>query len=119
MTKTYVPKKYTITATYRGYAIKNTIKIKQVLSGKNVKVKKSARNLVLKAKLKQGKKAIKNKIITFKFKGKTYKAKTNKNGIAKVTLKNKVIKKLNSGKKYSFTITYLKDTIKRNIKVKS
>jgi predicted outer membrane repeat protein len=118
LTKKYVPKKYTITATYKGYTIKNTIKVKQVLSAKNFKVKKSAKKLVLTAKLKQGKKALKNKRVTFKFKGKKYKAKTNKKGVAKVTIKKKVIKKLKAGKKYKFTVTYLKDTIKRNVKVK-
>jgi hypothetical protein len=118
LTKAYTPKKYTMTATYKGYTIKNTINIKQVLSAKNVKVKKSAKKLVLTAKLKQGKKALKNKKITFKFKGKKYKAKTNKKGIAKVTIKKKVIKKLKAGKKYKFTITYLKDTVKRTVKVR-
>ena len=118
LTKTYVPKTYTLTATYKGYTIKNTIKVKQVLSAKNLKVKKSAKKLVLTAKLKQGKKALKNKKIIFKFKGKKYKAKTNKKGIAKVTIKKNVIKKLKVGKKYKFTVTYLKDTIKRNVKVK-
>ncbi|MBR3155360.1 MAG: Ig-like domain repeat protein, partial [Methanobrevibacter sp.] len=118
LTKTYVPKKYTLTATFKGYTIKNTIKVKQVLSAKNLKVKKSTKKLVLTAKLKQGKKALKNKKIIFKFKGKKYKAKTNKKGIAKVTIKKNVIKKLKVGKKYKFAVTYLKDTIKRNVKVK-
>ena len=118
LTKTYVPKTYALTATYKGYTIKNTIKVKQVLSAKNLKVKKSAKKLVLTAKLKQGKKALKNKKIIFKFKGKKYKAKTNKKGIAKVTIKKNIIKKLKVGKKYKFAVTYLKDTIKRNVKVK-
>ena len=118
LTKAYVPKTYTLTATYKGYTIKNTIKVKQVLSAKNLKVKKSAKKLVLTAKLKQGKKALKNKKIIFKFKGKKYKAKTNKKGIAKVTIKKNIIKKLKVGKKYKFAVTYLKDTIKRNVKVK-
>ena len=89
-----------------------------MLSAKNLKVKKSAKKLVLTAKLKQGKKALKNKKIIFKFKGKKYKAKTNKKGIAKVTIKKNIIKKLKVGKKYKFAVTYLKDTIKRNVKVK-
>jgi predicted outer membrane repeat protein len=118
LTKIFTPKKYTVTASYKGYTIKNTINVKQVLSAKTVKVKKSAKKLVLKAKLKQGKKALKNKKVTFKFKGKKYTAKTNKKGIAKVTVKKNVIKKLKAGKKYAYNVTYLKDTIKKYVKVK-
>ena len=112
------PKKYTITASYEGKSVKNTLTVKQVLKSTNKKVKKSAKKLVLKATLKQGKKAIKGKKITFKFKGKTYKAKTNKKGVAKVTVKKKVIKKLKAGKKYTVKVTYLKDSIKKTVKVK-
>ncbi|WP_296858490.1 hypothetical protein, partial [uncultured Methanobrevibacter sp.] len=42
----------------------------------------------------------------FKFKGKTYKAKTNKKGIATIKIKKSVIQKLKVGKKYKITITY-------------
>ena len=70
------------------------------------------------AKLKQGKKLLKSKIVIFKFKGKNYKAKTNKKGIAKVTIKQNVIKKLKVGKKYKFKVTYLKSNINRIVKVK-
>ena len=119
LTKKFTPKKYTLKATYKGYSIKNTIKVKQVISSKKVvTVKKSAKKLVLKAKLKQGKKVLKKKTVTFKFKGKKYKAKTNKKGIAKVTVKKNVIKKLKAGKKYRCAITYLKDTVKRTVKVR-
>ena len=72
----------------------------------------------MKAKLKQGKKVLKKKTVTFKFKGKKYKAKTNKKGIAKVTVKKNVIKKLKAGKNYRYAITYLKDTVKRTVKVR-
>ena len=119
LTKKFTPKKYTVKATYKGYSIKNTIKVKQVISSKKVvTVKKSAKKLVLKAKLKQGKKVLKKKTVTFKFKGKKYKAKTNKKGIAKVTVKKNVIKKLKAGKNYRYAITYLKDTVKRTVKVR-
>ena len=72
----------------------------------------------MKATLKEGKKALKNKKVTFKFKGKKYKAKTNKKGVAKVTIKKSVLKKLKVGKKVKYQVTYLKDTVKRNVKVK-
>ena len=116
---TVTPGTYTLTATYKGQTIKNTVKVKQVLtSKKTVTVKKSAKKFVLKATLKNGKKAVKNKWVTFKFNGKSYKAKTNAKGIAQVTIKKNVIKKLKKGKKYTVKVTYLKDTIKTTVKVK-
>ena len=115
---TITPGTYTITATYAGQTVKNTLKVKQVLtSKKTVKVKRTSKKLVLKATLKQGKKVIKGKKITFKFQSKTYSAKTNAKGIAKITIKKNVIKKLKKGKSYAVKITYLKDTIKTTVKV--
>jgi hypothetical protein len=113
------PGKYTISATYKGQTVKNTLTVKQVLkTKKTVKVKKSAKKLVLKATLKKGKTAIKGKVIKFKVKGKTYKAKTNKKGIAKVTIKKSVIKKLKAGKKYTIKVSYLSDVVKATLKVR-
>lgn len=88
------------------------------LTLKKVKVKKSAKKLVLKATLKINGKAVKGKVIKFKFKGKSYKAKTNKKGVAKVTIKKKVLKKLKKGKKVTYQATYLKNTVKYTVKVK-
>ena len=118
--KTYTPGKYTVKLSYKGITSKHVITVKQILKAKKVvKVKKSAKKIVLKATLKSGNgKAIKGKKITFKVKGKTYRAKTNKKGVAEITLKNKVIKKLKAGRTYTVKITYLKDTIKTKLKVK-
>lgn len=88
------------------------------LTLKKVKVKKSAKKLVLTAKLTKGKSLIKGKTITFKFNGKTYKAKTNKKGIAKVTIKKSVLKKLKVGKKVKYQAKYGKLTVKKTAKVK-
>lgn len=88
------------------------------LTLKKVKIKKSAKKLVLTAKLKKGLKPIKHKKITFKFKGKTFKAKTNKKGIAKVKIKKKLLKKLKVGKKVKYTAKYGKLVVKRTAKVK-
>ena len=101
-----------------GNSVKNTVTVKQVLKAKKVTVKKTAKKFTLKATLKINGKKVKGKKITFKFNGKTYKAKTNKKGIAKVTIKKNVIKKLKKGKKYTVKVTYKKDTIKTTFKVK-
>ena len=61
---------------------------------------------------------MKGKKIVFKFKGKKYTAKTNKKGVAKITVKKSVLKKLKAGKKVKYSATYLKDTVKRTVKVK-
>ena len=110
------PGQYTLTATYKNAKISKKLTVKHIVNLKAVKVKKSAKKLVLTATLKN-KKVIKNKKVTFKFNGKTYKAKTNSKGIAKVTIKSQVLKKLKVGKKITYQATYLKDTVKKTVKV--
>lgn len=88
------------------------------LSLKKVKVKKSARKLVLKATLKIDKKTKKGQKVTFKFNGKKFKAKTNSKGIAKVTIKKKILKKLKIGKKVKYQAIYKKKIVKKTAKVK-
>ena len=115
---TDIPKKYTITTKFKGKTYKNTVTVKQVLKTKKVTVKKTAKKFNLLATLKINGKLIKGKVIKFKFNGKTYKAKTNNKGVAKVTIKKNVIKKLKKGKTYTVKVTYVKDTIKTTVKVK-
>ena len=110
--------KYTITMTYKSAKVTKKLTVKQVVTLKAIKVKKSAKKLVLQATLKKGKKAIKNAKVTFKFNGKTYKAKTNKYGIAKQTIKKSVLKKLKTGKKLTYSATYLKNTVKKTVKIR-
>ena len=95
-------------------SVKNKIK----LTLKKVTVKKSAKKLVLKATLKINGKVVKGKKITFKFNKKTYKAATNKKGVAKVTIKKSVLKKLKVGKKVKYQASYGKTTVKKTVKVK-
>lgn len=103
---------YYVTATYKNLKVSNKIVVKPVLTAKNIS-KKKAKKIKFQAKLVNTKgKALKNKKITFKFKGKTYKAKTNKKGIATVILKN-----LKVGK-YSITTSYGKSSIKNTITIK-
>lgn len=103
---------YTITAEYKGFTVSNKVTVKPVLTAKNIS-KKKAKKIKFSAKLVNGKgKPLKGKKITFKIKGKTYKVKTNKKGVAKLTLKN-----LKVGK-YKITTKYGKSTIKNTIKIK-
>ena len=115
---TSIPKTYKISVTALGITVTKKLTVKQILTVKTVKVKKSAKSLVLTATLKKVKgKYLKNKKITFKFNGKTYNAKTNKKGVAKVTIKKAVLNKLKVGKKVTYQATYLKDTVKKTVKV--
>lgn len=111
--------KYTVTASYKGYTTKNTITIKQIIVSKSVvTVKKSSGKLVLTAKLRQGSKVLKYKTVTFKMNGKTFSAKTNGYGLAKVTVKNSAFRNLQAGKTYLVKISFLKDFIKTSVKVR-
>ena len=115
---TQTPGTYTIKTVFNGKTYTNKVTVKQVLKTSKVTVKKTAKKFTLKAKLKINGKLVKDKLITFKFNGKTYKVKTNSKGIAQKTLNKNVIKKLKKGKKYTVKVTYLKDTIKTTVKVK-
>lgn len=94
------------------------LKPKVKLTLKKAKVKRSVKKLVIKSKLKINGKKAKGKVVKFKFNKKTYKVKTNKKGVAKVVIKKNVLKKLKKGKKVTYQATYLKDTVKRTVKVK-
>ena len=114
------PNTYKVVAEYKKTKVTNKLVVKQTLKlvKSTVKVKKG-KKLVLQAKLKWSNgKAIKGKKIVFKLNGKKYTAKTNSKGIAKVTIKGKVTKKLKKGKKYKFTATYVTNTVKGKVKVK-
>ena len=115
----FAPKSYKIIISCNGTKVSKKLTVKHILKLKSVKVRKNAKKLVLTASLKKvNGKYLKGKLIKFKFKGKTYKAKTNSKGIAKVTIKRKVLKKLKIGKKVTYKATYLKDTAKRTVKVR-
>lgn len=108
----FTPKTYTLTSTYNGFEVSNKITIKPLLSAKDISKKKS-KKIKFSAKLINGKgKAVKGKKITFKVKGKTYKAKTNKKGVATISIKN-----LKVGK-YKITTKYGKSVIKNTIRIK-
>jgi hypothetical protein len=106
-----------VTVKEKSTPVKKADKI--TLTLKKVKVKKSAKKLVLQATLKiNGKNAKKGTKITFKFNNKKYTAKTNAKGVAKVTIKKSVLKKLKVGKKVKYQASYGKTTKKLSVKVK-
>ena len=107
-----VSKTITFTKTSKSSKTKISLKLSKVT------VKKSAKKLVIKATLKINGKVVKGKKITFKFNKKTYKAQTNKKGVAKVTIKKSVLKKLKVGKKVKCQASYGKTTVKQTVKVK-
>ena len=108
-----LPKTYSITAEYKGVKTSNKVVVKQILKAKNKKFKRyKAKKYTATLKTSAGK-AIKGKKITFKIKGKTYKAKTNKKGVA--TIKIRGLYKIG---KYKITIKYLKTSIKKTITIK-
>ncbi|MEE0925213.1 MAG: hypothetical protein U0L35_05870, partial [Methanobrevibacter sp.] len=67
---------------------------------------------------KVNKKYLKNKKIKIKFKGKTYKVKTNKKGVATWKVKKSMLKKLKVGKKYKYKVTYGKDVVTKKLTIK-
>ena len=110
---------YTIVSEALGTTITNKLTVSGILSLKSVSVKKSAKKLTLQATLKKvNGKYLKSKKITFKFNGKKYTAKTNRKGVAKVTIKKTVLKKLKVGKKINYQATYLKESAIKVVKVK-
>ncbi|WP_458453735.1 Ig-like domain repeat protein [Methanobrevibacter sp.] len=113
------PGTYKVTSSYGGVTKTNVIKVKSIVKAKNMKVKKTAKMFKIRVALKKvNGKYLKAKKVTLKFKGKKYKAKTNKKGVATFKIKKNVLKKLKKGKKYTYRVTYLKDTVKKTIEVK-
>ena len=103
---------YAITAEYNKDKVSNKLTVKPALSAKNI-VAKKAKAVKFSAKLldKNGK-AFKNKVITFKIKGKKYSAKTNAKGIATASLQN-----LNVGKYFIYS-SFGGYTIKNTVTIK-
>ena len=113
MPSKYLPnKKYTISVTLWGYAASKKVYVKSILAIKTVKVKKSAKKLVLTATLKKDNgKYLEGKQMTFKLNGILIKTvKTNKYGVAQVKIKPYILKSLKVGKKVTYQAIYAKTT---------
>ena len=106
------PGTYVVKVTSKGLSTSNKIVVKSTLITKNVTKKKSRVTKFSAKLLNTNGKVLKGKKITFKFKGKTYKVKTNKKGIATISLKN-----LKVGK-HVISISYGKLSFKNTIKIK-
>lgn len=104
---------YTVITTYNGDKVSNKITIKPTVITKNLS-KKKAKTVKFTAKLvnKKGK-ILKNKKITFKFKGKKYTAKTNSKGVATLSLKNLKVGKFTITSSYGGCTVSNKITIKK------
>ncbi len=113
------PKTYTVKATYANLTVTKKVTVKSIITAKNINSKRSAKTVKIKVTLKKvNGKYLKNKKITLKFNKKTFKAKTNKKGVATFTIKNSVYKKLKTNKKYTYQVIYAKDKVKKTIKFK-
>jgi hypothetical protein len=104
-------KKYKLKVAFRGAKLSKTLRAKHALKLSAVRVSKSANDLNLQATLKSH---LKGKKVTFKFAGKSYRATTNKNGIAKVAVKRDVLNGLNVGSKVTYQASYNGDTVKKS-----
>lgn len=105
------PKTYTIVAKYKGYKVSNKVVVKPTLVCSDKSVKKS-KIFSYTVKLLNTKGSIlKSKYVTVKFKGKTYKAKTNSKGIATFKLSS------NSIGRFTLTATYGSAKISKYITV--
>lgn len=107
------PGTYTVVASYDGSSVSNKVTVKTTIITKDITVKKG-KTIKFTAKiLNSNGKIVKNKKVSFKFKGKTYTARTNSNGIATLRLKNSY----KVGTYYIYT-TYGGLTVKNSIKIK-
>ncbi|WP_405274219.1 DUF3344 domain-containing protein [Methanobrevibacter sp.] len=111
-------KTYIIKAKYKDVSVSNKVKIKHVIKAYNKKVKKhSGLNVKISLKKVNGK-YLKYKKIKVKFRGKIYKIKTNKKGVAIWKIKKSMVKNLKVGKSYTYKITYGKDVLNKKITIK-
>ena len=119
ITITSPPGSYRITTKALDATTTQALHVLHIISLKKAKIKKTAKKVIIKASLKKiNGNYLRGKTITFKFKNKIYHAKTNHVGVAKITIKSKVLKKLKAGKKITYQATYMRDSAFKTVKVK-
>lgn len=89
-----------------GGTLKNCVVKNTKLTMKKITLKRSSSKVVLAATLKKASSPLKNKKITFKFNNKKYTAKTNSKGVAKVTIKSSMYKKIALGRQVPYSASY-------------
>ena len=114
------PKSYVITATYHKTTVSNKIVVRQTMKlVKTAVTVQKGKAFVLSAVLKWSNgKAIAGKVIKFEFYKKTYQAKTDSKGIAKVTIPAKVTQGLKKGATYLYSAMYIKNILKGKVTIK-
>jgi hypothetical protein len=108
---------YKITARYGNIEVSNKIKINHLIKA-SIKMTKSKTLKVVATLGKVNGKFLKSKKVLLVFKGKKYVSKTNKKGVAKFTIKKKVVSKLKKGKTYKCQVSYGGDKIVKKFKIK-
>ena len=112
------PKTYKITATFKGVSVSKNVKVGKIVVAYNKKIKKSARFAKIKVRLAPvAKKYLAGKHMALKLNGKTFKAITNKKGVATFTISKKFLSMLKVGKVYKYKVRYAKDSVVRKITV--
>ena len=112
------PKTYKITATFKGVSVSKNVKVGKIVVAYNKKIKKSARFAKIKVRLAPvAKKYLAGKHMVLKLNGKTFKAITNKKGVATFTISKKFLAMLKVGKVYKYKVRYAKDSVVRKITV--
>lgn len=83
----FIPDNYDVKISYKGVSLTRSLEVNSIVFLHQFQIKKSAKKLILNMELsKVNGKYLKGKIMTLKFNGKTYKAKTNKKGEAQVII---------------------------------
>ena len=115
----YKPNTYKITAEYKGFKIAKNFVVKHLIVSKDkVIVKRSDinKNGYLTISYNLGN-IFKNKVVTLKFVGKTYKVKVNKNGKLMFKINKNIVNKLKVNKNYKYQLIYKLDVKNRYFKV--
>jgi hypothetical protein len=111
-----------IVAKALGVSVTKKLTITHAATLKTITVKKSAKKITLRVTVKVNGKALKNKVVKFKFNNKYISTKkplkTDKNGVATVDVPTNYYTSLKVGKTVTYQVTYLKDTVKKSTKVK-